>query len=161
MKANLWLAMAAVTAGLTLAASEAHAAPARSVAAFCAAHPNADDPARAFYGPAFSSGLVPPEVAQSGANAWRCMDGKVRVCAIGADGYACQKLDPSAEPSKPVRDYCAANPGSSFVPMVVIGRSASTWRCDGAAPHALETQKLDKRGFIASHWRPLGASTAR
>jgi hypothetical protein len=146
------LAMAAV---LLASAPAVQAAPAAGVAAYCAAHPNADDPGRAFYGAASKPELVPPEVANAGANTWRCMDGWVQVCAIGADGRACGKLDPGLSPTKPVRDYCAANPGSDFVPIVVIGNSATTWRCNGAVPHPLETQRLDKRGFIASRWRPL------
>jgi hypothetical protein len=137
--------------------STAHAAgPLSRVGAFCAANPNNDNPAKAFYGPRlFKPGQVPQEVARSGANTWRCMGGRVWVCSIGADGYACQKLNPDPAPSKPVRDYCAANPGSDFVPMVVIGASASTWRCAGRLPRPLQTQALDQRNFIRKSWRPL------
>ena len=149
--------MTAIAATIALAGSAlvAGAAPAPRVAAFCAAHPNSDNPAKAFYRPRFNPGLVPPEVARGGANAWRCMDGRVWVCNTGADGYACAKLNPNPTPSKPVRDYCAANPGSDFVPMVVIGDSASTWRCAGRMPRPLQTQSLDKRNFIRKAWRSL------
>ena len=83
------------------------------------------------------------------------MDGKVLTCNIGADGYPCQKLDPSPKPAKPVRDFCAAHPGSDFVPMYVIGASATTWRCEGPAPQPLRTETLDKRNFLKSAWKPL------
>lgn len=143
-------------AGLAVFGPPAGAAPLTSVRAFCAANPNNDNPAKAFYGPRlYKPGLVPQDVARSGANAWRCMGGRVLVCNIGADGYACQKLNPNPIPSKPVRDYCAANPGSDFVPMVVIGNSARTWRCAGRMPRPLQTQALDQRNFIRKSWRPL------
>ena len=129
------------------------AAPAGGPRAFCAANPNDDNPT-----PSYSEAKapeVPPDVAKAGANAWRCMDGKVFVCHIGADGYPCQKLDPNPSAAKPVRDFCAAHPGSDFVPMYVIGASATTWRCQGAEPQALKTETLDKRDFLKSVWKPL------
>lgn len=147
---------AALVTGLAAFGPQAGAAPHTSVRAFCAANPNNDNPAKAFYGPRlYRPGLVPADVARSGANAWRCMGGRVLVCNIGADGYACQKLNPDPAASKPVRDYCAANPGADFVPMVVIGNSASTWRCAGRLPRVLQTQALDRRNFIGKSWRPL------
>jgi hypothetical protein len=145
----------AITAGLAGLAASAHAAPSFSVRAFCAANRNSDNPAKAFYGPGFRFGMVPKQVASAGANTWRCMDGRVLVCNVGADGYACQKLNPNPAPSKPVRDYCAANPGSGFVPMVVIGNSSRTWRCVGRTPRPIDSQSLDQRGFIRKSWRPL------
>ena len=141
--------------GLAGMATEANARPTMNVTAYCRAHPNNDDPARAFYGPRFQLGTTPREVARRGANDWRCMDGRVWICNLGADGYACQKLSSDPRPSGPVRKFCAKNPGADFVPMVVIGDSATNWRCDGSAAVALETQSLDKRGFIAKSWRPL------
>ncbi len=125
------------------------APPAATTKAFCAANPNDDNPARA------SATEVPPEVKQAGGNVWRCMDGRVLICNIGADGYPCQKMDPSLKPAKPVRDFCAAHPGSDFVPMYVLGASASTWRCDGATPRPLKTQLLDERDFVKGAWQAL------
>jgi len=148
--------VAAIVMGLAAFGAQAGAAPHTGVRAFCAANPNNDNPAKAFYGPRlYRPGLVPADVARSGANNWRCMGGRVLVCNIGADGYACQKLNPDPAASKPVRDYCAANPGADFVPMVVIGDSASTWRCAGRLPRVLQTQALDRRNFIGKSWRPL------
>jgi len=143
-------AMACMAVGVCRQAS---AAPADGVRAFCAANPSDDNPSRSY--PAGKRGGVPPEVAKAGANTWRCMDGNVLVCNVGADGYPCQKLDPDPKPAKPVRDFCAAHPGSDFVPMYVIGASATTWRCQGAAPQALKTETLDKRDFLKSAWKPL------
>jgi hypothetical protein len=146
---------AAIVAGLAAFGPRAGAAPLTGVQAFCAANPVSDNPAKAFYGPGFRFGMVPKEVAAAGANTWRCMGGRVLVCNVGADGYACQKLNPNPSPPKPVRDYCIANPGSSFVPMVVVGNSARTWRCAGRTPRPLQTQALDQRNFTHEAWRPL------
>lgn len=143
-------AMACLAVGVCRQAS---AAPADGVKAFCAANPNDDNPSRSY--PAGKTGGVPPEVAKAGANTWRCMDGKVLVCNVGADGYPCQKLDPDPKPAKPVRDFCAAHPGSDFVPMYVIGDSATTWRCDSVTPKPLKTQPLDARNFVKGAWNAL------
>ncbi len=87
----------AATFGILVALACGHAVAAESgVAAFCAAHPDSDFPARAFYGSAYSETKVPKPVRKAGANAWRCMDGRVLVCHIGADGRPCQKLDAAA-----------------------------------------------------------------
>jgi hypothetical protein len=83
------------------------------------------------------------------------MDGQVLICSIGADGRPCQKLDPAVSPSEPIKSYCATNPSADFVPMVVIGQSSATWRCRSGAPQPLNSETLDKRGFIQSAWRPL------
>ena len=117
----------AAAIGLALALAGGHAWAAQSgVAGFCAAHPDSDFPARAFYGSAYSEAKIPKPVRKAGANAWRCMDGKVLVCRIGADGRPCQKLDAAATPSgqksaAPARRPPAATTQTSSHP----GRSRS------------------------------------
>jgi len=148
-------AIAAVILGLFGLAASAHAAPYSSVGGFCAAHPNDDNPAKAFYGADLHPGEIPDEVSKSGANVWRCMDARAWGCTVGADGYLCQKLDPDPTPSKPIRDYCATHPGADFVPMVVVGNSFSTWRCLAKGPSPQQMQILDKRGFVKNAWRLL------
>jgi hypothetical protein len=143
------------TAGLAGFALGADAHAAQTVAGYCRAHPDEDFPAKAFYGPKFQFGMTPREVARHGANAWRCADGRVWICHIGADGRACNRLNPDPAPAQPVREFCTANPGADFVPMVVVGDSATTWRCRGATPEPLDAERLDKRGFITKAWRPL------
>ena len=145
----------AIVAIVALAGFSANARPAQTVGAYCRAHPNADSPAKDFYGPKFQFGMTPREVARGGGNDWRCMDGRVWICHIGADGRACNKLSSDPAPSQPVREFCAANPGADFVPMFVIGDSATTWRCHGPTPEPLASERLDRRGFITKAWRPL------
>jgi hypothetical protein len=142
-------------AGLAGLSPVVQAAPYSSVGGFCSAHPDGDNPNKAFYGADFRPGNVPDEVTRSGANTWRCMDARAWACTVGADGRLCQKLDPDPTPSKPIRDYCADHPGAGFVPMVVIGNSFSTWRCLAKDPWPIEMQHLDKRGFVKKAWRLL------
>jgi hypothetical protein len=96
-----------------------------------------------------------PEVASVGATNWRCRDGKVYVCAGGAAGSACAKMDPSRQPSEYVRQTCEDNPGQDFVATAVIGNSSSTWRCQGPTAKIIMTVSLDSRGFMKQMWAPL------
>ena len=150
-----YLALILATAtGIAVVGANAATAP-KSVAAFCSANPDLDFPAGAYYGPGRGNGAVPREVAAVGATNWRCRDGKVYVCAGGASGSACQKMNPSRQPSKDVRAACKDNPGQSFVATVVIANSSSTWRCRGLAAEIIETVPLDSRGFMEQTWVPL------
>jgi hypothetical protein len=145
-----------VAIGLVVWFAASHAASAQSgPAAFCSGHPDADFPAKTYYGSAYSDSKTPKAVREAGANSWRCMDGRVLVCSIGADGRPCQKLEPSTSPSEPIISYCVANPSADFVPMVVIGHSSATWRCRSGVPQVLKSETLDERSFIRSAWRPL------
>jgi hypothetical protein len=154
MNAASFVLTLATAATIGLPATRAETVP-KSVAAFCHANPNLDFPARAFYGPRHGVGILPPEVASVGATNWRCRDGKVYVCAGGAAGSACAKMDPSRQPSEYVRQTCEDNPGQDFVATAVIGNSSSTWRCQGPTAKIIMTVPLDSRGFMKQMWAPL------
>jgi len=126
-----------------------------SLRAFCKANPNVDFPARASLGPKGKQRALPEKVAAIGATAWRCMEGKVYVCAGGAAGSACWKMNPSHKPSRAIRETCEGNPGQEFVAMAVIGNSSSTWRCEGRTAKIIKTVPLDARGFMKETWVPL------
>ncbi len=92
---------------------------------------------------------------------WRCMDGKVYACNVGANLPCQAKADTSRTPSAAVTDYCHSNPGSDFIPMVVTGRETIyEWRCDASTPAIVrEMTQPDARGFLSNVWyemRPLG-----
>ena len=146
--------MFATTTSLALSTASAATA-AKSVAAFCSANPNLDFPDPVYDGPGHKHGALPPEVASVGATNWRCRDGKVYVCAGGASGSACQKMDPSRQPSKDISETCADDPGQNFVATAVIGNSSSTWRCRGSTAEIIATVPLDGRGFMQQTWAPL------
>lgn len=127
-------------------------APASAVTAFCQKNPTVDFPSHVLHGTKIR---LPDRLKQAGVTNWRCMDGRAYVCAGGAAGSACWKMDPSREPSQDIRETCEENPGQDFVAMAVIGNSASTWRCEGPAATIIKTVPLDARGFMKGAWLPL------
>jgi hypothetical protein len=146
--------MFAAAASIAFPGARAAAAP-KSITEFCQANPNLDFPNRAFYGPHAKDGILPRDVAAVGATNWRCSDGKVYVCAGGAAGSACKKMNPSREPSQDIRQTCEDNPGQDFVATAIIGNSSSTWRCQGPTAKIIATVPLDGRGFMVQTWAPL------
>jgi hypothetical protein len=153
---NTALLTLAFAAAASIASPGARAATApKSISEFCRANPNLDFPDRAFYGPQYKHGALPRDVAAVGATNWRCSDGKVYVCAGGAAGSACTKMNPGREPSQAIRETCEDNPGQDFVATAVIGNSSSTWRCQGPTAKIIATVPLDGRGFMVQTWAPL------
>jgi len=146
--------MFATAASIAFPGARAATAP-KSIVEFCRANPDLDFPDRAFYGPHYKRGILPREVAAVGATNWRCSEGKVYVCAGGAAGSACRKMNPSSEPSQDIRQTCMDDPGQDFVATAIIGNSASTWRCQGSTAKIIATVPLDGRGFMVQTWSPL------
>jgi hypothetical protein len=146
--------MFAAAVSIAFPGARAATAP-KSINEFCQANPNLDFPDRAFYGPHYKDGILPRDVAAVGATNWRCSDGKVYVCAGGASGSACKKMNPSREPSQDIRQTCEDNPGQDFVATATIGNSSSTWRCHGPTAKIIATVPLDGRGFMVQTWTPL------
>ncbi len=130
------------------------AAASESLVAFCRAHPDLDFPDRTFREPTHDLG-VPKVAAAVKATNWRCMNSNVYVCAGGASGSACAKMDPNRSPSRAIRQACEDNPGQSFVATAVIANSSSSWRCQGRTAAIIMTVPLDARGFMMETWAPL------
>jgi hypothetical protein len=138
--------------------------------AYCAAVGSADAPDARYTGPdapeAVAAGLrtefntpdTPLEVYQRGMY-WRCMDGQVYACAVGANIPCTTKADLSKTPAQPMQDFCQANPGSEFVPAVATGRATVySWRCAGTTPTIIEQVVTpDAQGFISEFWYALPA----
>ncbi len=105
-----------------------------------------------------AQGLVaeeaPPHVQQ--ANDWRCMEGQVWVCPLGANLPCAEKADLSREPSQAVADWCQANAGAD-VPAYVTGRATVfSWKCDGTtAVIQRQVSAADPAGFLSAFWYPL------
>jgi hypothetical protein len=90
---------------------------------------------------------------------WRCMDGKVFVCMVGANLPCTEKADMRRTPDQAMRDYCQNNPDQDYIPAYVTGRTTVyEWRCSGKVP-AITKQlfKPDARGFISDIWHELPA----
>ena len=96
---------------------------------------------------------MPAEVlAQS--SFWRCMNGKVYACTVGANLPCQEKADLSKTPSKAMNEYCTANPKADFIPAVVTGRATVyEWKCVNGKPEAgKQLFTADAQGFLSEFW---------
>jgi hypothetical protein len=160
----------AVLVASALAANAASAADTfRDPFAYCAAVGTIDAPDARYIGPA-----TPPAVARGLQRAfgvapseplapfergtsWRCMDGAVWACNVGANLPCQEKPDADPQPTEGMREYCASNPGSDFIPMYVTGHGTLfEWSCDGTTPkRGKQIAQLDARGYVASIWHRI------
>lgn len=88
---------------------------------------------------------------------YRCMNGKVMVCFVGAN-LPCTKMNAKRE--NPGADvFCRENPDAGSVPAYAIGHdSIHTYRCrSGKAEVTETTRQLDQRGFAKDLWIELPA----
>jgi hypothetical protein len=124
------------------------------VFSYCAAVGTIDEPDERWAGPP-----VPPEVVaffgeeRLGGHFWRCYEGAVLGCAVGAAAYCGNDPNTSDEPTAAMVEFCQANPGQ---PMLVaqFGRdNIYLWECHGTVPEiALQMFHVDPRGFMAENW---------
>jgi hypothetical protein len=87
---------------------------------------------------------------------WRCMNGAVYVCVIGAN----QRCDAKADRGKRnsgADNYCRENPKATFVPAYATGHnSIYEWSCSaGNAVPGKRTIKLDRRGYRSDIWHRI------
>ncbi len=104
----------------------------------------------------FPGANSPPDEAMLRAQAkFRCMDGKVYACFIGAN-LPCGKLNTSRH-NAGAETYCRTDPEADFIPMAATGHdSVYSYRCRGGKPEVAHTSyELDRRGFAKSLWLPL------
>jgi len=85
---------------------------------------------------------------------WRCMDGNVYACNVGANLPCQERGDVSKEPNEGMINYCGENPGSGFIPMYASGRATVfEWKCDGTTPEIVkQIAETDKAGYIKNIW---------
>jgi hypothetical protein len=136
--------------------------------AYCKAVGTIDAP-----GPAYTGPKVPADVAkglQQALNApdtpldvleagsfWRCMDGHVYACFVGANLPCEAKANTDRTPTQDEIDFCQQNPNSDFIPAVVTGReTVYEWRCTDGTPEIVrQVFQPDARGFISNIWYEL------
>jgi hypothetical protein len=134
--------------------------------AYCAAVGTVDAPDSRYTGP-----KVPEAVARGlkrafGAPAhaplesflrntfWRCMDGRVYACTVGANLPCHERADTSRKPGQGVIDFCKNNPQAEVIPAVVTGRTTVyEWKCTNAVPEVVrQFAHPDARGFLSNIW---------
>jgi hypothetical protein len=140
--------------------------------AYCAAVGTIDAPDARYTGPALPEAVarglkaaldLPAEAPLApllGNSIWRCMDGKVYGCTIGANLPCAEKADTRTEPSAAVTGFYRQNPGADVIPMVVTGRATVfEWRCAGEHPTIVrQFAEPDAAGYLANIWYPIAPS---
>ncbi len=134
--------------------------------AYCEAVGTVDSPDSRYVGPKLPEAIVlglkkafgapetaPPDVFERGTY-WRCMNGKVYACNVGANLPCTEKADTSREPNKRMKEWCKSNPDSDFIPAYASGRSTTyEWKCTGGEPETVkEIDKPDAAGYISNIW---------
>jgi hypothetical protein len=134
--------------------------------AYCDAVGTLDAPDSRYSGPPMPDVLVQGLKKASGASAdapdemfitsgyWRCMDGKVYACTVGANLPCASKANTGKTPTQAETGYCQANPDSDFIPAYVTGHDTIyAWRCKQDQPEIdQQVFHVDKQGFIAEIW---------
>jgi hypothetical protein len=163
----LLLIMAALAGCGSASAPAASATPATYTDpfAYCTAVGTIDSP-----GPDYTGTQVPASVAEGLRKAlnapdtpldvlengsfWRCMDGNVYACFVGANLPCETKADTNRTPTQAETDYCNQNPSSDFIPAVVTGRATVyEWRCTDGAPEIVkQITQPDAQGFLSDIW---------
>jgi len=89
---------------------------------------------------------------------WRCMDGKVVACSVGANIPCEGKADMSKTPNEGMTNWCESNPNAEVIPAAAAGReTVYEWRCVNGAPQIVrQVFTPDARGFISSFWYVIG-----
>ena len=84
---------------------------------------------------------------------WRCMQGKVYVCAVGAN-LPCGSKANRANRNPGAETYCRENPAATDVPAFATGHETIySWRCAaGKAVRGAQIADLDRRGFRSDIW---------
>ena len=88
---------------------------------------------------------------------WRCMDGEVVACTVGANLPCAEHANASTTPTPEMTTFCEETPDSEFIPAAVTGRATIyEWRCDGQEAVAGDQFfTADAQGFIAEIWYRL------
>jgi hypothetical protein len=133
---------------------------------YCASVGNIDTPAAPYSGPKMPDDVLqgllkavgaapntPTDVFVNGS-VWRCMDGKVYGCYVGANLPCDEKANTDTTPTQAESDYCKANPGEDFIPAAVTGHnSIYDWQCKAdQAITGKQVFHLDARGYISEIW---------
>ena len=133
--------------------------------AYCAAVGTIDAPGATYTGPrvpqSVAQGLqtalnapdTPLNVLENGSS-WRCMNGDVYACFVGANLPCEAQANTDRTPTQEEIDFCQQNPSSDFIPAVVTGReTVFEWRCRDGAPEVVrQVFQPDAQGFLSEIW---------
>ncbi len=133
---------------------------------YCAAIGTIDRPDGRYTGPAIADAALQslleafpgsrPEAFRPGNTFFRCFDGQVLACNVGAN-LNCGPADTGREPNPGMAEFCQENPESTFIPLFIVGHEGIfDWRCEAGVPKiAKQVFHVDPRGFVAEFWHQL------
>jgi hypothetical protein len=133
--------------------------------AYCAAVGTVDAPGANYTGPSVPASVAeglqtamnvpdtPLQVLENGSS-WRCMDGAVYACFVGANLPCDAKANTDRTPTQEEVDFCAQNKNADAIPAAVTGReTVYEWRCSNGAPEVVQQVfHPDAQGFISEIW---------
>ncbi|MCA0008663.1 MULTISPECIES: hypothetical protein [unclassified Mesorhizobium] len=148
---------------LAIATGSAMAAPAKDLYKLCRQVKNDDEvlpyshalyagTVRAFKKLFPDAKIVPEEPELETQVHYRCMNGKLLACFVGAN-LPCTKMNASRD-NPGADEFCKANPNEDFVPAAASGHdTVYSYKCqDGKAVVTGDTWALDERGFAKKLW---------
>jgi hypothetical protein len=103
-------------------------------------------------------GLASDAAIDAGGYYWRCMDGAVYVCAVGANIPCAAKAD-HAKRNAGAEAYCREIGDAAFVPAFAAGHDTLyAWSCKaGIAQRGKPLGRLDRQGYRVDFWHRLSA----
>ncbi|MDI6773594.1 MAG: hypothetical protein QME77_13560 [bacterium] len=137
---------------------------------YCAAIGTIDAPDARYIGPAVPGAVIEslrkkagiadaaPDAAVAAGTVWRCKDGHVWACFVGAN-LPCSKANTSSTPQPEMIDFCRKNPKADNIPAAVTGHETIyDWRCVGSTPRVIKQRfTQDAQGFVSDFWYELRA----
>jgi hypothetical protein len=96
---------------------------------------------------------TPLDMLENGSS-WRCMDGSVYACFVGANLPCDAKANTDQAPTQEEIDFCQANKNADVIPAAVTGReTVYEWRCSDGAPETVQQVfHPDPQGFLSEFW---------
>ena len=136
---------------------------------YCAAVGTVDVPDARYAGPAMPEAVLrglkaaldlpadAPSAPLATNSVWRCMDGKIYACTIGANLPCSEKADTRRQPGAALVEFCRQNPDAGVIPMAVTGRATVfEWRCAGETPAIVrQFAQADAAGYLAGIWHEI------
>ncbi len=133
--------------------------------AYCQAVGTIDQPDERYTGPeqpqaveqALRAVLNAPADAPITGLAWRCVNGALKACTVGANLPCTSPANTSTTPTEAEIAFCKENPGADGIPAYITGHDTIyAWRCENDTATAGEPFfTVDEQGFIEDIWYTL------